>query len=520
MESMVQTVLLAMAGEYLKTALMNAVLLTSVFFLVWKLFGRALAHKRVQFIRRAGGWQIRREIQHALVAMLVAMFYGLLIMSLYKSGHTALYTDISERGVAYAIATFFGMWLFDDAWFYWVHRLSHHPKVYKYMHALHHESLDVTPYSSLSFHLLEPLLLTFWVIPVALFVPVALPVLGVLQVVGLFNNIKSHLGYELYPQFFQRTPFKWLVTATHHSLHHTRYNGNYGLHFRFWDVLCKTEMSDYRAHLSGLLARKPGAEISHNTDYKPLTIVSIHHETANVCSVVFSPADDSFLCYLPGQHLNLRIRLGGVTFLRTFSLSSSPGLDAHLRITVQLNGPVSHYFFHDARVGDNVDALAPCGDFTVEPHPRLKRQFLMVAGGTGITPLMSMIRSLIAHESQSKIVLLYACKTREAILFKTELAQLSSNSSALEVRYFFSNEQRMLAPDVQQAARQLTHPLCFVCGPDSLKRAVKTYLADALGGRTAAPVAPFATEEFASGYLPLRALFNRTFFKRRSKSTG
>ena len=148
------------------------------------------------------------------------------------------------------------MWLIDDAWFYWTHRLLHHPKVFRYVHAVHHKSVDVNPFTSLSFHLLEPLIVTFWIVPFVLIVPVPLPALMILQLVGLFNNIKSHLGYELYPQFFQRTWLRYLVTSTHHSVHHTRFRGNYGLHFRFWDLICGTELPEYNQTLLQVHARR------------------------------------------------------------------------------------------------------------------------------------------------------------------------------------------------------------------------------------------------------------------------
>ena len=67
-----------------------------------------------------------------------------------------------------------------------------------------------------------------------------------LQVVGLVNNIVAHLGYEFMPRWFIRVPpFKWMTTSTFHNLHHTRFNGNYALFFRFWDRLLGTEVPEY-----------------------------------------------------------------------------------------------------------------------------------------------------------------------------------------------------------------------------------------------------------------------------------
>jgi Delta7-sterol 5-desaturase len=85
--------------------------------------------------------------------------------------------------------------------------------------------------------------------------PIYTPVLGLLALIGLFNNLKSHLGYELYPAWVNRGPLKFLVTSTHHNMHHSKFQGNYGLHFRFWDKLCGTEFKDYEETFEEVRAR-------------------------------------------------------------------------------------------------------------------------------------------------------------------------------------------------------------------------------------------------------------------------
>jgi lathosterol oxidase len=76
-------------------------------------------------------------------------------------------------------------------------------------------------------------------------VPLYLPVVGALQVVGLAKNLESHLGYEFMPAWYARVPpFRWFTTSTYHNLHHSTLNGNYGLTFRFWDKVCGTEVDN------------------------------------------------------------------------------------------------------------------------------------------------------------------------------------------------------------------------------------------------------------------------------------
>ena len=85
-----------------------------------------------------------------------------------------------------------------------------------------------------------------WVLPVVLLVPIYLPMLGVLQGIGLANNEMSHLGYEFLPRWLLRVPLvRWMNTSTFHNLHHTSLHGNYALMFRFWDHLFGTEVPSY-----------------------------------------------------------------------------------------------------------------------------------------------------------------------------------------------------------------------------------------------------------------------------------
>ena len=141
-----------------------------------------------------------------------------------------------------------GFLLFNDAWFYGWHRLLHHRRIFPLIHIVHHRSVDVNPFTSYSFHALEGFILGAWIIPAALLVPIYAPLLGVLQVIGLANNVMAHLGYELLPRWLLRVPLlRQMNTATFHSLHHSQFHGNYGLLFRFWDRLFGTEVPGYEA---------------------------------------------------------------------------------------------------------------------------------------------------------------------------------------------------------------------------------------------------------------------------------
>lgn len=219
-----------------------------LYLLVWKWGEKRLVSRRIQARKRVDGQQIRFEIKNTLIVLIASSPVTLAISMLYASGATKLTLDASVIGWPIIAATFVAVLILNDAWFYFWHRLLHHPKLFRYVHATHHKSVDVNPFSSYSFHWFEGFILGAWILPVALFVPVYIPMLGALHAIGLANNVMSHLGYEFFPRGLLRVPLlRWINTSTYHNLHHSSFNGNYALMFRFWDRMLGTELPQYEA---------------------------------------------------------------------------------------------------------------------------------------------------------------------------------------------------------------------------------------------------------------------------------
>lgn len=210
--------------------------------------------------------QIRRELKNALYTISVSALFSLLVLYLSTHGYTRLYTDFSLHPF-WSLGGFFVLLLIDDAWFYWMHRLLHHPKLYTLIHLEHHKSVDVIPFTSLSFHWLEPLLLTVWIVPASFVLPIYVPALVLVQLWGTLDNLKSHLGMELYPAWWNRSWLRWLTSSTHHNMHHSQVHGNYGVHFRWWDRLMGTEFDHYESTFDAVQARKKAAK---TTDAPPI----------------------------------------------------------------------------------------------------------------------------------------------------------------------------------------------------------------------------------------------------------
>jgi sterol desaturase/sphingolipid hydroxylase (fatty acid hydroxylase superfamily) len=216
----------------------------AVYLVVWRWGRERFRASRIPGPRRVDGRQIRREVVHTFVTLLAGTTSAGAVVGLHAAGLAKLSTaPTSPVGI---LAWVLGGLAFNDAWFYGWHRLLHHPRLFRYVHVVHHKSVDVNPFTSYSFHAVEAVLLGAWIVPAAVLLPIPIASLGVLQVIGLANNVMAHLGYEFLPPWLVKVPLlRWTNTATFHSLHHTRSRGNFGLHTRLWDRLFGTEIADY-----------------------------------------------------------------------------------------------------------------------------------------------------------------------------------------------------------------------------------------------------------------------------------
>lgn len=220
--------------------------------------------------------QLRHELLHTLVVLGVGTALALAVTALRDRGLAHLPEAVSPGGWPAAVVAFVAVVGFNDLWFYGVHRMLHTPWWFRHVHAVHHRSVEVNPLSSYSFHVVEAVLLTGWIVPAVLVAPVPLPVLVAAQAAGLANNLMAHLGFEVLPAWWTRAPgLRWTNSATFHAMHHARYRGNYGLFTRLWDRLLGTEIEGYEttfaaAHASGFggsdAARSPADAVNAPRD--------------------------------------------------------------------------------------------------------------------------------------------------------------------------------------------------------------------------------------------------------------
>lgn len=161
--------------------------------------------------------------------------------------------------------------------------------------------------------------------------------------------------------------------------------------------------------------------------FHPLKVLEVIHETPKAFTIKFAPPEDADFSYLPGQYLTLRTTVNGQQERRAFSLSSSPRTDDFLSVTIKAiaDGVVSNYLRENLKPGETLESMPPMGKFTLKPQADRRQHHIFIGGGSGITPLMSMIKSALQDEPNSPLTLLYANQNQEEIIFREELENLA-----------------------------------------------------------------------------------------------
>ena len=158
-----------------------------------------------------------------------------------------------------------------------------------------------------------------------------------------------------------------------------------------------------------------------------LKVKNVVRETIDAVTIYFDDAEQK-INYKPGQFLTLTKEIEGKRVSRTYSICTSPYVDIHLAITVKKvpNGLMSTYLVEHIQRGDVVEVSGPNGNFTTELNPGNKRKIILFGGGSGITPLISLARSVLHEEPESKVSLIYANRNVDSIIFKNLLLDMQN----------------------------------------------------------------------------------------------
>lgn len=170
-----------------------------------------------------------------------------------------------------------------------------------------------------------------------------------------------------------------------------------------------------------------------------LTINEVVRETEDAVSIVFEEPESGPIQYQPGQYLTLIDTIDGKKVRRAYSLSSSPAFNENPTVTVKRveNGLMSTHVNGSFKSGMTIEVMAPMGSFVIETKPELKKHLYLFGGGSGITPLMSITKTTLKTEPESKVTLLYANRDENSIIFKSKLEELQATfGDRLEVIHF------------------------------------------------------------------------------------
>lgn len=161
--------------------------------------------------------------------------------------------------------------------------------------------------------------------------------------------------------------------------------------------------------------------------YYHLKVKEVVKETEDVISIHFWHPWNELYVYKPGQYLTiLWTSPEGESIRRSYSLSSSPYTDVTPAITVKRvdDGPVSNFLYSQVKEGDVLEVMQPMGTFVLEPDPELSRKIFLLGTGSGITPLISIAKSVLMVEHESQVTLIYGNRSYEDIIFRKTLDHL------------------------------------------------------------------------------------------------
>ncbi len=188
--------------------------------------------------------------------------------------------------------------------------------------------------------------------------------------------------------------------------------------------------------------------------------------------------------YKHGQFLTLKFEVGGKSERRAYSICSSPVVDEEITVAVKkiANGNVSKHITENLQEGDEVEVMEPMGRFTIDLDPENKKHYYHVGGGSGITPLMSIIKTTLAVEPKSKVSLLYANKDQFSIMFAKEFENLEIQyGERFRIQYIYSRPTSKWKGLKGRITKDIVNNFIndsdsekefFMCGPDGMMATV------------------------------------------------
>ena len=228
--------------------------------------------------------------------------------------------------------------------------------------------------------------------------------------------------------------------------------------------------------------------------FHPLKVVGKQQETRDSLRIVLEVPEDlrPTFAFQPGQHLPIQAFLGGKRLRRTYSICSGPGdWPLEIGVRVQPGGEFSEFAANELAVGDELEVMPPTGRFHVDLDPGNSKFYLGFAAGSGITPILSIARSILSSEPRSRFALFYGNRKQSSTMFIEDLYALKNQyPDRLQLHFVFSREEQEFEINAGRIdagkVTELYAHFCrgdnadeaFVCGPDSMITTVTAALTE------------------------------------------
>lgn len=218
-----------------------------------------------------------------------------------------------------------------------------------------------------------------------------------------------------------------------------------------------------------------------------LQVTSVIQETIDTVTVCLRQPTLKKIKYLAGQYLTVVFNINGRKYKRPYSISSTFGLDKTINFTVKRvrNGIVSNYINENIKAGDSIKIIPPLGAFYFTPIEGEKRTIFLWGAGSGITPLFSILQSVLFHEPDSKTVLIYSTSNSKNVIFKNALQKNSEVfSGKIDIWFYYTQENkfvdkgnigRITRSNIENIITEGEHnsdSLHYICGPEEMKRMI------------------------------------------------
>ncbi|MFT5165864.1 MAG: lathosterol oxidase [Saprospiraceae bacterium] len=225
----------------------------SVFYL---LFRNRYKWKKIQE-KYPRGKDYAREIFYSAISIGIFSIIAWAVFIGPIREYNFLFSKITAMPWWYYLITFPLLFIVHDTYFYWTHRLMHHPRLFKIFHLIHHKSTNPSPWAAYAFHPLEAVVEAGILVVISFVIPTHVIFVGTFFLLSIIYNVYGHLGFELYPAGTDKHRVgKWLNTSVNHNMHHKYFDGNYGLYFTFWDRLMHTTHAKYHETFGEVTGRR------------------------------------------------------------------------------------------------------------------------------------------------------------------------------------------------------------------------------------------------------------------------